>query len=44
MNDKLNGGDGFPSLPLKLVDGGELTVPGEPAADYLVLLFYRGSF
>ena len=44
MNEKLNGGDSFPSLSLKTVDGGELTLPGQPSANYLIVLFYRGSF
>jgi peroxiredoxin len=44
MNDKLNGGDSFPDLALKIVDGSELALPGQPSADYLVVLFYRGSF
>jgi peroxiredoxin len=44
MNEKLNSGDNFPSLPLKLVDGSELTLPDQPSAAYLIVLFYRGSF
>ena len=44
MKDKLNTGDPFPDFPLTLVDGGTLTLPGEPPAGYLVVLLYRGSF
>jgi hypothetical protein len=44
MNEKLNGGDSFPSLPLTMVDGSELTLPSQPSAEYLIVLFYRGSF
>ncbi|MFT5172481.1 MAG: peroxiredoxin [Gammaproteobacteria bacterium] len=44
MNEKLNGGDSFPNFPLKLVDGSELTLPGQPTANYVIVLFYRGAF
>ena len=44
MNDKLNGGDNFPELALNMVDGSELALPSQPSANYLVVLFYRGSF
>ena len=44
MNDKLNGGDSFPDLPLTMVDGSGLALPNQPSADYLIVLFYRGSF
>lgn len=44
MNEKLKDGDPFPDFPLNLVDGGSLTLPQEPAANYVVVLFYRGSF
>lgn len=44
MNEKLKDGDSFPDFPLNLVDGGSLTLPLEPAANYVVVLFYRGSF
>ena len=44
MNEKLNGGDSFPSLSLTMVDGSALTLPAQPSAEYLIVLFYRGSF
>jgi hypothetical protein len=44
MNNQLNGGDSFPDLPLTMVDGSERALPTQPSADYLVALFYRGSF
>ena len=44
MNEKLKDGDQFPDFPLNLVDGSTLTLPGQPEAEYLVVLFYRGSF
>lgn len=44
MADKLNTGDGFPSLTLDLVDGTKLTLPDGPDARYKVILFYRGHW
>ena len=44
MDAKLQQGDRFPSLALKLVDGGTLRVPEEIATRYLALLFYRGHW
>jgi peroxiredoxin len=44
MQEKLNGGDSFPDFPLTLVDGSELTLPAQPGASYLIVLFYRGGF
>ena len=44
MTTKLEGGDLFPRLPLQTVDGEALVLPGEPACEYLVVLFYRGAF
>ncbi|MGH1358968.1 MAG: hypothetical protein ACRBC3_09415 [Burkholderiaceae bacterium] len=44
MKSKLNTGDEFPSMPLKLVDGSEVVLPADPRASYLVVLFYRGAF
>jgi len=43
MAEKLNLGDTFPSLTLKLVGGGTATVP-DAAANYNVILFYRGHW
>ena len=44
MDAKLQQGDRFPSLTLKLVDGGTIRVPEEMSTRYLALLFYRGHW
>jgi hypothetical protein len=44
MADKLDTGDAFPKLRLKLVDGGTLEVPDGLNAKYKVILFYRGHW
>ncbi|MCZ6790136.1 MAG: hypothetical protein O7D33_09430 [Chloroflexi bacterium] len=44
MNAKLQQGDRFPSLTLKLVGGGTMRVPEEMSTRYLALLFYRGHW
>jgi hypothetical protein len=43
MADKLNTGDAFPKLTLKLVGGGTATLP-LPDARYQMILFYRGHW
>ena len=43
MAEKLNTGDAFPKLTLKLVGGGTATLP-LPDARYQVILFYRGHW
>ncbi len=44
MGDKLQQGDRFPSLDLKLVDGGTIRLPDEMPGRYAALLFYRGHW
>ena len=43
MADKLNTGDAFPSLTLKLTGGGTAKVP-DTSARYQMVLFYRGHW
>ena len=44
MGEKLQQGDRFPSLTLRLVDGGTIRIPAEMPSRYVVLLFYRGHW
>ena len=44
MAAKLNSGELFPKLSLKLVDGGTLELPDGLDAKYKVILFYRGHW
>ncbi len=44
MAAKLNTGDPFPNLTLKLTDGGTLSVPAGIDAKYKIILFYRGHW
>ncbi len=44
MADKLNAGDAFPSLTLKLADGKTLNVPEDLDSKYTMILFYRGHW
>jgi peroxiredoxin len=44
MAKKLQQGDRFPSLALKLVDGSTVRIPDEMPGRYAVLLFYRGHW
>jgi peroxiredoxin len=44
MADKLNLGETFPALSLKLAGGGVRTVPNDIATPYTILLFYRGHW
>jgi peroxiredoxin len=44
MAKKLQQGDRFPSLALKLVDGTTIRIPDEMPGRYAVLLFYRGHW
>lgn len=44
MAEKLNAGDGFPSLTLNLVGGGTLALPDRLDSSYSVVLFYRGHW
>jgi peroxiredoxin len=44
MGAKLQQGDRFPSLTLKLVQGGTILLPDEMPTRYAVVLFYRGHW
>ncbi|HEX9434441.1 MAG TPA: hypothetical protein VF936_16815 [Burkholderiales bacterium] len=44
MAAKLDSGDVFPKLTLKLVEGGTLELPGGLDARYKIILFYRGHW
>jgi hypothetical protein len=44
MAAKLGTGDSFPSLKLKLSDGGTLALPEGIDAKYKIILFYRGHW
>lgn len=42
--EKLQQGDRLPSIALKLIDGGTLTLPEQMPSRYLALLFYRAHW
>ncbi len=44
METQLRSGDQFPSLDLKLVNGGTVRIPEEIQSPYAVLLFHRGHW
>jgi peroxiredoxin len=44
MAEKLQQGDRFPSLSLKLTNGSTLDFPGQMPGRYVALLFYRGHW
>ena len=44
MAEKLNAGDPFPRMKLKLVDGSQLELPEGLDAKWKVILFYRGHW
>ena len=44
MGEKLQQGDRFPSLTLKLVQGGTICLPDEMPTHYAAVLFYRGHW
>ena len=44
MGAKLQQGDRFPSLILKLVQGGTIRLPAEMPTRYAAVLFYRGHW
>lgn len=44
MADKLNLGDTFPALALRIAGGGTLTVPDDLATPYAIIMFYRGHW
>jgi hypothetical protein len=41
---KLDAGDIFPTMTMKLVGGQSLTLPDDLTADFTVLLIYRGKW
>ncbi len=44
MAEKLDSGDPFPQIRLKLAGGGERVLPDEIETDHAVVLFYRGHW
>lgn len=44
MTTKLNTGDSFPRMTLKLTDGSPLELPGGQDTKYKIVLFYRGHW
>jgi len=44
MADKLDAGDNFPTMKLKLVDAATLELPDGLDAKWKVILFYRGHW
>ena len=44
MADKLNRGETFPALTLKVAGRSVLTVPNDLMTPYAILLFYRGHW
>jgi peroxiredoxin len=44
MAEKLQQGDRFPSLTLKLISGKTIRIPEDMSSRYLALLFYRGHW
>ncbi len=44
MGQKLQQGDRFPAMTLKLLGGGAIKLPEELPARYMALLFYRGHW
>jgi peroxiredoxin len=44
MANRLNSGDKFPTLTLKLTRGGEFHIPGGIHSKYLIAVFYRGHW
>ena len=44
MGEKLQQGDRFPALTLKLVDGSTIRFPEQMPTRYAAVLFYRGHW
>jgi hypothetical protein len=44
MGEKLDQGKRFPSLTLKLAEGGAVKLPAEMPGRYAALLFFRGHW
>ncbi len=44
MAEKLQQGDRFPSMTLKLLDGSTIKFPDDSSDRYTALLFYRGHW
>ena len=44
MGQKLQQGDRFPSITLRLTSGESVNMPGDMTGRYAALLFYRGHW
>ncbi|MEE2983854.1 MAG: hypothetical protein VX929_11225 [Pseudomonadota bacterium] len=44
MAEKLRSGDTLPPITFDLVDGGNVSLPGDLKTDFAVVLFYRGHW
>ena len=44
MIEKLQGGDAFPSLSLKIAGGGQVLLPDDLESPMTIVLFYRGHW
>ncbi len=44
MADKLNPGEVFPDITLKIAGGGEMNIPSELTSPLNIVLFYRGHW
>jgi len=44
MAEKLRSGDPLPPITFDLVDGGNVSLPGDLKTDFAVVLFYRGHW
>lgn len=44
MAEKLNLGDTFPTLSLKVAGGDTITLPDDITTPYAIVLFYRGHW
>ena len=44
MSERLAAGMPFPATQITLADGGAMSLPGDMADGYKVILFFRGSW
>ena len=44
MSSKLQAGDRFPDLELKIEDGSTVSLPGDIGTSQAIVLFYRGHW
>ena len=44
MTEKLEGGDAFPALSLKISGGGDISLPDDLESPMTIVLFYRGHW